>query len=167
MHQTSTIASREKLVEMRDLSRIRSANREWFDQRTQRWHGTPAWNFFQINRMRTIQDWPNGNPEEKLFNMNYHQYKAMWFNVCLWIDRYKYYYYMIKFVDSFIPGLEPDWLIEWRYKFGLNPVGIHPQVSEVGRMFLFPNRRLETIADLFSEEEYNMMFVREKHPWVI
>jgi hypothetical protein len=75
MHQASTIASREKLVEMRDLSRIRSANREWFDQQTQRWQETPAWNFFQINRMRTIQDWPNGNPEEKLFNINYHQYK--------------------------------------------------------------------------------------------
>jgi hypothetical protein len=25
--------------------------------------------------------------------------------------------------------------MEWWYKFGLNPVGIHPQVSEVGRMF--------------------------------
>jgi hypothetical protein len=34
-------------------------------------------------------------------------------------------------------------------------------------MFLFHNRRLDTIADLFSEEEYKMMFIREKHPWVI
>jgi hypothetical protein len=95
MHQAITIAAREKLVEMRDLSRIRSANREWFDQQTQRWQETPAWNFFQINRMRTVQDWPNGNPEEILFNINYHQYKAMWFNICLWTDIYKYYYCMI------------------------------------------------------------------------
>ena len=91
----------------------------------------------------------------------------MWFNVCLWTERYKYHYCMIKFADSFILGPEPDWLMEWWHKFGLNPVGIHPQVSEVDRMFLFHNRRLETIADLFSEEEYKMMFVREKHPWVI
>jgi len=91
----------------------------------------------------------------------------MWFNICLWTDRYKYYYCMIKFVDSFILSPEPDWLMEWWHKFGLNPVGIHPQVSKVGRMFLFHNRRLDTIVDLFSEEEYKMLFVREKHPWVI
>ena len=35
MHHASTIASRQKLVEMGDLSRIRSANREWFCQQTQ------------------------------------------------------------------------------------------------------------------------------------
>jgi hypothetical protein len=34
-------------------------------------------------------------------------------------------------------------------------------------MFLFHNRQLDTISDLFSEDEYKMMFVREKHPWII
>jgi hypothetical protein len=42
MHHASTIASRQKLVEMGDLARIRSTNREWFDQQTQRWEEIPA-----------------------------------------------------------------------------------------------------------------------------
>jgi len=91
----------------------------------------------------------------------------MWFNVCLWTDRYKYYYCMIKFAHSFFNWPKPDWLIEWWHQFGLNPVNIDPEVIEVGRMFLFHNRRLDTIVDLFSEEEYKMMFIREKHPWII
>jgi len=57
--------------------------------------------------------------------------------------------------------------MEWWLKFGLNPVGINPQVSETGRMFLFNNKRLESVADLFSGEEYKILFVRERHPWVI
>jgi len=59
MHHASTIASRQKLVEMGDLIRISYANREWFCQQTQTWQETPAWNLFQINRMRTLQSWPN------------------------------------------------------------------------------------------------------------
>lgn len=86
MHQASTIASRQKLVEMGDLTRVRSANRNWFCQQTQTWQQTPAWNFFQINRMRTLQSWPNQDPHERLFEINYFQYKAMWYNVCLWIE---------------------------------------------------------------------------------
>jgi hypothetical protein len=117
--------------------------------------------------MRTIQDWPNRDPEEKLFNITYHQYKSMWFNVYLWTDRYKYYYCMIKFAVTFILGLELEWLMEWWNKFGLKPVNIHPRVSKVPRGFLFQNRRLDTIKDLFSEEEYKMLFIRERHPWVI
>jgi hypothetical protein len=167
IHQPATTASIEKLIEMGDLSRLRSANRQWFDHQTQRWEENPTYNFFQINRMRTIQDWPNRYPEEKIFDITYHQHKEMWFNVCLWTDRYKYYYCMIKFPVNFILGLEPEWLMDWWYKFGLNPVNIHPHVSETARAFLFPNRRLETIKDLFSEEEYKMLFKRERHPWVI
>jgi hypothetical protein len=45
MHQAATIASREKLIEMGDLSRLRSANRQWFDHQTQRWEETPAYLF--------------------------------------------------------------------------------------------------------------------------
>jgi len=73
MHHASTIASRKKLVEMGDLSRIRFANREWFDHQTQTWEETLAWNFFQINRMRTLQSWPNQDPDERLFNINYEE----------------------------------------------------------------------------------------------
>lgn len=167
MHHASTIASRQKLVEMGDLSRIEYANREWFDQQTQTWEETPAWNYFQINRMRTLQSWPNQDPNERLFNINYEQYKAMWYNICLWTDRYKYYYCMISFSVSFIIFPEPDWLADWWQKFGLNPTGIDSEVTETTRMFLFPNRNLQNISDLYTEEEYKMLFIRERHPWII
>jgi hypothetical protein len=91
----------------------------------------------------------------------------MWYNVCLWTDRYKYYYCMIQFSVSFILFPEPDWLADWWQKFGLNPIGINPEVTETARMFLFPNRNLQNISDLYSEEEYKMLFIRERHPWVI
>jgi hypothetical protein len=34
-------------------------------------------------------------------------------------------------------------------------------------MFLFPNQNLQNISDLYSEEEYKMLFIREIHPWII
>jgi hypothetical protein len=74
---------------------------------------------------------------------------------------------MVRFVHSFRDWPEPEWLMEWWNQFGLNPVSINLDVTEVGRMFLFHNRRLDTIDDLFSEEEYKMMFIREKQPWII
>lgn len=74
---------------------------------------------------------------------------------------------MIRFAHIFRDWDEPEWLTQWWQQFGLNPVNINPDVTEVGRMFLFHNRSLDTISDLFSEDEYKMMFIREKHPWII
>jgi len=102
MHQASSIASRKNLIEIRDLTRIRFANRNWFFQQTQTWNQTPAWEFFQINEMRDLQSWPHQHPNERLFEINYIQYKTMWDNVCLWTDRYRYYYCMIRFIVQFI-----------------------------------------------------------------
>jgi hypothetical protein len=82
-------------------------------------------------------------------------------------DRYRYYYCMIKFSVPFITFPEPDWLADWWQKFGLHPRGIHPDVTETAWMFLFPNMSLQTINDLYSEEEYKMLFIRERHPWII
>lgn len=117
--------------------------------------------------MRTLQSWPNQDPHERLFEINYFQYKAMWYNVCLWTDRYRYYYCMINFFVPFITFSKPDWLSDWWKKYGLNPSGIHPDVTKTARMFLFPNRRLQTVHDLYSEEEYKMLFIRERHLWII
>jgi len=86
MHQLATVTSREKLIEMGDLSRISTVYRQWYDHQTRIWEETPAYHSFCINRMRSIQDWPNRNPTERIFNIDYQQYKIMWFNVCLWID---------------------------------------------------------------------------------
>ena len=73
---------------------------------------------------------------------------------------------MIKFYVPFITSLEPDWLMDWWKKFGLHQSGIHPDVNETARMFLFPNRRLQNVHDLYPEEEYKMLFIRERHPWI-
>jgi len=53
MHQASTLASREKLIEMGDLRRMESENRQWYDHQTRIWQETPAYHFFRINHMRT------------------------------------------------------------------------------------------------------------------
>jgi hypothetical protein len=37
---------------------------------------------------------------------------------------------------------------EWWNQFGLNPVGINPDVTELGKMFLFHNRNLGQYSDL-------------------
>ena len=139
---------------MGDLSRIKSANRNWFCQQTQTWNQTPARNFFQINRMRDLQSWPHQDPNERLFEINYFQYKAMWDNVCLWTDRYRYYYCMIKFSVQFVSFPEPDWLLDWWKKFGLNSSAIHLDVIDTARMFLFPHRN-------FPDTVYNLEQISE------
>ena len=62
---------------------------------------------------------------------------------------------------------EPDWLQDWWEKFGLNPIGVNPQVSETLCMFPPWNRRLHTLQDLYSEEEFKEIFIQEKHPWIL
>jgi hypothetical protein len=121
--------------------------------------------------MRALSDWPNQDPNENLFGVNYGQYKRMWFNVCQWTSRFKYYYCMIKFAHAFRDWEEPEWLPEWWKRFGLHPIGINPELTETTRMFLvhnrLPGRSLETISDLFSAEEYQLYFIKNKHPWII
>jgi len=101
IHQPITITSRERLIEMGDLSRLISIDTSWYDHASRCWKTALANQFFQINRMRAFSDWPNQDPNEKLFGVNYGQYKRMWFNVCQWTSRFKYYYCMIKFAHAF------------------------------------------------------------------
>lgn len=56
MHQPITVTSREKLIEMGDLSRLSTVYRQYYDHQARSWVETPAYHSFQINRMRTIQD---------------------------------------------------------------------------------------------------------------
>lgn len=167
IHQPITISSREKLIEMGDLSRLSSVETHWYDHSIRSWTTALAHQSFQINRMRVVSDWPNQDPNEQLFGITYQQYKTMWFNVCQWTSRFKYYYCMMKFGHVFRDWEKLDWLIEWWKQPGLNPVGINPELTETYRMFLFHNRSLDTITDLFSKDEYKMIFGREKHPWII
>lgn len=74
---------------------------------------------------------------------------------------------MLRFAHSFRDWEEPDWLMEWWQQFGLNPIGINPEVTEIDKMFIFFTRPLEKISDLFPEEDYKAMFIREKHPCII
>jgi hypothetical protein len=113
--------------------------------------------------MRTLQSWTNQDPHARIFEINYFQYKEMWYNVYLWTDSYIYYYCMIKFSVPFVSFPEPDWLLDWWKKFRLNPRYIHPDVIETARMILFPNRRLPgNVHNLeqFSKDEYKMFFIR-------
>jgi hypothetical protein len=167
MHQPITITSREKLIQFGDLTRLRGEDTQWYDRNTRGWSRSPVYHSFQINKMRSLSDWPQQNPEELLFGLNYEQYKEMWFNVCLWTSRFNFYYYMIKFAHDFRNWEEPDWIMEWWNKFGLNLVGTNADVTENGKMFLHFTQPLDTISDLFSEENYKELFVKEKHPWVL
>ena len=58
MHQASTLPAQEKLIEMGDITRLRSTFRRWFCQNSQQWRETPDHSYFMINRMRALQSWP-------------------------------------------------------------------------------------------------------------
>jgi hypothetical protein len=62
---------------------------------------------------------------------------------------------------------EPSWLMEWWEKFGLNPVGVNPEVSETAACFHNGIDLLNSISDLYSEEEFKDIFIQEKYPWVL
>jgi hypothetical protein len=102
--------------------------------------------------------------------INYHQYQAMWDHICLWSDRYKYYYCIINFSSHFRSNNNPEaaWLETWWKKFGLNPSAIHPDVLNVEQMFHHLNlsdnvHRLNQISRI----GYMTNFINENHPWVI
>lgn len=167
IHQPITITSREKLIEFGDLTRLRAADTQWYDHAARGWCRSPVYHSFQINRMRALADWPRQNPEELVHGLNYRQYRETWFNAFLWTSRFNFFYCQIKFAHMFWEWEEPDWIMDWWQTFRINPVGINPNVTETGRMFLQYPRRLEFISDLFSEEEYKGMFIQEKYPWIL
>jgi hypothetical protein len=133
-HQASTIASRQKLVDMGDITRVRSPSRSWFCSNTLQWRHNLDHSYYIINRMRTLQSWPQQDPYATLFQINYFQYEAMWDCFCLWTDIYKYYYCMVKFSDNFMLMPEPSWFNSWWKKSGLNSSAIHPEVINTGQM---------------------------------
>jgi hypothetical protein len=57
--------------------------------------------------------------------------------------------------------------MEWWEQFGINPVGVNPEVSETARMFEPMAQRLNSISDLYNEEEFKDIFIQEKYPWVL
>ena len=94
----------------------------------------------------------------------------MWDHVFLWTGRYIYYCCMVKFSDQFSSFPESDWLTDWWKKFGLNSSAIHPDVIDTAMMFLFPHGNFPNIVynlEQIYENEYKMIFIREKHAWVI
>jgi hypothetical protein len=101
IHQPITITSREKLIEFRDLTRLRSADTQWYNHETRGWSRAPVYHSFQINRMRALIDWPQQDPAELLNGINYDQYKATWFNAFLWTSRFNFFYCQIKFAHMF------------------------------------------------------------------
>ena len=170
MHQVPTLAAREKLVEMGYITRLRSTFRRWYCQNLQQWQTTPDHSYFVINRMRSLQSWPQQDPSQRLFEINYHQYKAMWDHMCLWSDRYIYYYYMMKFSSNFRNNTnpEPEWLEAWWKKFGLNSSAIHLDVIETWQ-FIHQVNLSDNVHRLgqISNTGFMNMFIDEKHPWVI
>lgn len=62
---------------------------------------------------------------------------------------------------------EPSWLMEWWEQFGMNPVGFNPEVSETARMFPQWHKSIDSISDLYNEEQFKDIFIQEKYPWVL
>lgn len=167
MHQRITITSREKLIEFGDLTRLRSAETQWYEPGVRAWCRSPVYHTFQINRMRALTDWPEQDPNELLYGLDYAQYQKSWFNAFLWRSRFDFFYTQVKFAHTFREWEEPDMFMQWWQTFGLNPIGINPEVSETARMFLYHHQSLNFISDLFSEEEFKEIFIKEKHPWIL
>jgi hypothetical protein len=115
MQKDSTLVSREKLIETRGITRLRSTFRRWFCQDTQQWQETPDHSYFIINRMSALQSWSQQYPSQLFHRINYHQYQAMLDYICLWSDRYKYYYCMINFSIHLRSNTNSElaWLETW------------------------------------------------------
>lgn len=167
MHQPIISTSREKLIEMGDLTRLRTAETQWYEPSIRSWCRSPVYHSFEINHMRVVAEWPEGDPENVLHGLTYAQYKTTWFHAFLWKSRFEFFYTQIRFAHMFREFEEPSWIIEWWEKFGLNPVGINPEVSETARMFPTWYRHLNSISDLYDEENFKDIFIQEKHPWVL
>ena len=155
---------------MGDIAKIRSTFRRWYCENLQQWHTTPDHSYFVINRMISLQSWPQQDPSQRLFEINYHQYKAMWDHMCLWSDRYRYYYWMMKFSSNFRnnTNLELEWLEAWWKNFGLNSSAIHLDVIETWQ-FVHQVNLADNVHRLgqISNTSFMNMFIDEKHPWVI
>lgn len=57
--------------------------------------------------------------------------------------------------------------MEWWLHFGLNPVNINPEATETASMYPQWTRPLNTLHDLYSEEEYKSIFILEKRLWIL
>jgi hypothetical protein len=145
IHQPIVITSREKLIDLGDLSRLRIAETQWYEPTIRSWCRSPVYHSFQINRMRALSDWLEQNPNNIVHGLNYEQYKATWFNAFLWKARFEFFYTQVCFAHMFRDWEEPSWLDEWWMQFGLNPVNINPRVSETACMFPQWHRPLNCI----------------------
>jgi hypothetical protein len=117
--------------------------------------------------MRNVAEWPEGDPTNSIHGLNYNQYKTCWYNAFLWKGRMEFFYTQLRFAHMFQYFEEPDWLLEWWETFGLNPVSVNPQVSETVSRFEPWDKNLETVADLYDDDEFLHIFMHEKHPWCL
>jgi hypothetical protein len=165
--QPMVSTSREKLIDFGDISRLRVAEETWYDHTIRSWCRTPLYHSFQINHMRNVAEWPEGDPENYIHGLTYDQYKATWFSAFLWKARSENFFTQLRFNHIFQEFEQPDWLQTWWETFGLHPVGINPQISEYISRFEPWDKNLEVLGDLYTEEEFRDIFIQEKHPWVI
>jgi hypothetical protein len=71
IHQPITITSREKLIDLGDLTRLRIAETQWYEPAIRAWCRSHVYHSFQINRMRSLSDWHEQDPEEIVHGINY------------------------------------------------------------------------------------------------
>jgi hypothetical protein len=89
--------------------------------------------------------------------------RPAWFNAFLWKARLSSSTQVI-FAHMFRDWEEPSWLMEWWTCFGLNPVNINPEAVETQSIFPQWHRPLNTINDLYSEEEFkSFLFKKNIH----
>jgi hypothetical protein len=167
IHQPITITSREKLIDLGDLTRLRTVETQWYEPAIRAWCRSPVYHSFQINRIRALTDWPEQDPDEIVHGLNYDQYKETWFNAFLWKSRFEFFYTQIRFAHMFRDWEEPSWIMDWWTRFGLNLVGVNPKALETARMFPQFHRPLNFISDLYSDEEFKAIFIQEKYPWIL
>jgi hypothetical protein len=68
------------LIDLGDLTRLRTAETQWYEPSIRSWCRSPVYHSFQINRMRAVAEWPEGNPYNLIHGLTYAQYQAAWFN---------------------------------------------------------------------------------------
>jgi hypothetical protein len=108
IHQPIISTSKEKLIEMGDLTRLRTAETEWYEPSIRSWCRSPVYHSFQINHMRAVAEWPEGDPENILYGLTYAQYKTTWFHAFLWKSRFEFFYTQIRFAHILREFEEPS-----------------------------------------------------------
>jgi hypothetical protein len=72
MHQPIISTSREKLIDLGRLTMLRTAETQWYEHSIRSWCRSPVYHSFQINHMRAVAEWPDGDPDN-IYS---------WFNIC-------------------------------------------------------------------------------------